>query len=130
MTEKSHHSERRKYKRIKRPFIARLCIRPSDTAAKPAAYDIVSLRNLSAAGLLFTYSGELKEGTVLDFKIQVPALPLPIHCTGKVVRIEKTKPKPLYHVAVDFAEANDKELKAIDQVARELHKDAENSSQP
>jgi hypothetical protein len=78
--------------------------------------------------LLFTYSKQLKEGTTVHFKIQLPTLPLPIHCTGKVVRIEQTASKPLYHVAVDLAGADEDELKAIDQVVRELRRDSENVS--
>ncbi len=64
--------ERRKYKRIEKPYMARFQIR-SDEAQEMESddWDSVTLRNLSAGGTYFFHKKDLGIGTLLDLKIDV-----------------------------------------------------------
>ena len=56
---------KRKYKRIEKPYRARFKIR----SAGSDDWDSVILKNLSAGGTYFIYKKDLGIGTLLDFKI-------------------------------------------------------------
>ena len=114
--------ERRRYRRIRRPFIAHLRVRPYNTSKTPAEYEVVSLRDISAAGLLFVYNRELEINTVIEFSIKLPTLPAPLYCAGRVVRIDMRRREPLYHIAVSFIESTDEEREILDKAIKELDK--------
>ena len=111
--------EKRKHKRIQRKFVAHFHVRPHDPAAK-TKWDIVTVRNLSAGGVLFNYDKELTEGRIVDFKINFPGCKDPIVCVAKIIRIEAPVDYGILPTAVFFAEISEKDKKAIDRLASKL----------
>jgi hypothetical protein len=115
-------SEKRKFKRIKRPFTAkiRLYSQGGSKEAGSVKWDIVTMKNLSATGMSFNYTKELPVQTVLEFNISVPFIKEPIHCIGQVCRIDRTqvdnsKPLriPVYWIAVQFKDIDETKKEAL-----------------
>jgi len=99
--------DRRKYRRLKTSLMVKMHTSSFERGDQSVKYDIVTLRNLSAGGLLFNYDKVVEVGTYLEFTIHFPEVEHPVHCKGEVVRIEKAKQSPpliLYHIAVHFVE--------------------------
>ncbi len=66
----SNDQERRKYKRIKKQYMARLRIKQYEgLEISSAEWGIVALKDLSAGGALFYYIKYLVLGSILDLKI-------------------------------------------------------------
>jgi len=87
-------SDRRKHNRVKRPLTARMRIYEEGLKPQPShKWDIVQIRNLGAGGLSFNYTEEIALGTVVEFNIMAPSRPEPIHCLGRVCRIDKDSPE-------------------------------------
>jgi len=113
--------ERRKYKRIKRPFTARIRTYQTNINTDASAkWDIVTIRNLSAVGVSFNHTQKLTLGTMLEFIIALPFSKEPIYCIGKVSRIDKsqigdirTPQIPVYGIAACFTEIDDIGKEAI-----------------
>ena len=116
--------EKRGYKRIKHPFMAR--IRVIQGTVKPEEFDkwnIVTIRNLSAAGISFNYHKKLAIGTVLEFNITLPISPNPIRCLAKVCRVDESKSDrikiPIFGVAAHFVEIEGDKKEAINKFVSE-----------
>jgi len=105
--------ERRRYKRIEKPYRARFKIR-SDEAQEMEAYDwdSVTLLDLSAGGTAFFCNKGLGIGTLLHLKIDVSKSTLTMNCLGKIIRIEQPQPNSMFRIAAEFTEI-DKQEKAI-----------------
>ncbi len=105
--------ERRKYKRIEKPYRARFKIR-SDEAQEMEAYvwDSVTL-DLSAGGAAFFCNKDLGIGTLLDLKIDVSKSTPPINCVGKMIRIDKTRHTSMFGIAIKFTEIGEQEKEII-----------------
>jgi hypothetical protein len=104
-------SDRRKHNRVKRALMARMRIYKDEL--KPQAsqkWDIVQIRNLGSGGLSFNYTEEIALGTVIEFNIMAPSRPEPIHCLGRVCRIDEASPEltepvkkiTVYGIAIRF----------------------------
>lgn len=114
-------AEKRKYKRVKRPFTA--SIRPfqeTTDANAQGKWDIVTMKDLSASGVLINYTKIIPVGTVLEFNIALPFTEKPIYCLGRVCRIDDThvekikSPRiPVYWIAVSFTDMNETKKQAI-----------------
>jgi hypothetical protein len=105
--------ERRKYRRLKISLMVKMHTSSFEKGDQAVKYDIVTLRNLSAGGLLFNFDKVVEVGTYLEFTIHFPEVERPVHCRGEVVRIEKAKQSPLlvlYHIAVHFVEEDKIEI--------------------
>jgi len=114
--------EKRKYKRVKKPFIVSFQIKTSDAPRKgPAVWDMVAVLNLGAGGMLFYYNKELKLDALMDLKINLLASKSPIECKGKVIRSEKLPFGHMYLVAVIFTDIDEKERAQINKAAEEYH---------
>ena len=60
-------------------------------------WTIVTSKNISAGGVMFTYDRKLEEGTPLTFEIHFPERT--IDCTGVVYRSNPSSLQPLVNVA-------------------------------
>ena len=105
-------SERRRYKRMKRPFMTRVRIYQQKTNSGIAQnWDIVKIRNLSADGISFNYHKIIPMGAIVEFSIMLPFSEKPVRCLGSVCRldanpldIKDSKRIPIYGIAARFTE--------------------------
>ena len=107
--------ERRKYKRIEKPYMAGVRVKQHEGHEKGSTgWDSVILKNLSAGGsTFFTYKKDLEIGALLDLKIDVPGFILIINCIGKVLRIAKPKSTSMYGIAIKLIDIGKQEKEAI-----------------
>ncbi len=117
----SNDQERREYKRIEKPFMARLRIKQYEgLEISSAEWGIVALKDLSAGGALFYYIKYLGLGSLLDLKIYVPNSVLIINCVGKVTRIEQFKPTSVFTIAIKFIDIGEQEKEMINTTVEEF----------
>ena len=107
--------ERRKYKRVEKPYTARFKIRSDAQETGSDDWDSVILKNLSAGGTYFIYKKDLGIGTLLDFKIEVSKSKPPVNPVGKVIRIEQFQlpPTSMFCIAIKFIDIGEHEKEAI-----------------
>lgn len=116
--------ERRRYKRIGKAFLSWFrTIKIILAKRYPSKWDVVSTRDLSAGGILFSYNNGLKIGTSVQFRIIFPFSAQIIRCIGKIVRCEKPSknsyPK-LFFVAAEFDKIKEKDKELIKSVAENI----------
>jgi hypothetical protein len=105
---------KRKYKRIEKPYMARLRIKQYEgLEISSAEWDIVVLKDLSAGGALFYYSKYLGLGSLLDLKIDVSTATPTVKCAGEVTRIEQSLPHSIIRIATEFTEISEQEKEMI-----------------
>ena len=107
--------ERRKYKRVEKPYTARFKIRSDAQETGSDDWDSVILKNLSAGGTFFIYKKDLGIGTLLDFKIEVSKSKPPVNPVGKVIRSEQFQlpPYSMFCIAIKFIDIGEHEKEAI-----------------
>ncbi len=108
--------EKRKYKRIEKPYAARFKIRSDEVQEMGSDdWDSVILKNLSAGGTFFIYKKDLGIGTKLDFKIEVSKSKPPVNCVGKVIRSEQFQlpPTSMFCIAIKFVDIRKQEREVI-----------------
>lgn len=106
-------SEKRKYKRIKKQYIARIRIKPGEAQdITPSDWDMVALNDLGAGGIFFHDKRNLKIDTTIDLKISFSVSMPPIECRGVVTRVHKHPNFSIFGIATEFMEidANIKEM--------------------
>jgi hypothetical protein len=109
-----YYKERRKHKRIKKPYMARLQIKQYEGMETPSAkWDVVVLNDLSAGGAFFSYKKYLGLCSPLDLKIDVSAVTPTIKCYGRVTRIEQSQRHSMLHIATEFTEIDGQEKEMI-----------------
>jgi len=113
--------KKRKYKRIKKPFIVRFqkLTKDGKSGVFPG-WDIVSVQDLGAGGVLFNYDDKFEMDSRLEFKINFPTLVEPIGCKGKVIRIEKEINSSRVRIASIFTDINEEEKNEINRFAEGL----------
>ncbi len=110
----SNGQERRKYRRIKKPFIARFRIKQYEgLEVSSTEWDMVPVRDISAGGLTFNYTKNLGFNSLLDFKIAIPTFTPSINCVGKIIRVEDPQPHSMFRFATEFTEIEDQEKEMI-----------------
>lgn len=92
--------ERRKYIRLKYPFLVKYKPHVSATPKN----DISMTKNISAGGILFELKERLNISEVLDLTIDIPASDELIKATGRVVWIEELDIKGRYDIGIKFME--------------------------
>ena len=102
-------TEKRKHQRIDRKFVLRVASEGESSVAEDGT--LVTSRNMSAGGVLFTYDRQLKEGTSLDFTIYFPDHA--VHCKGQVHRTVSCEPAPLVSVAASLEGLDQSDLDFI-----------------
>ena len=114
--------ERRKYKRIRKNFMARFQIQDGGgDDAWSEDWNMVTMRNLGAGGGLFNYNRKLKTDSLLHLKINFPLTREPIDCVGKVTRVEDTMRSIIFRIAVAFMEVSDRQKRVLNESAEELY---------
>ena len=115
--------EKRKYKRIEKPYIVRLRIKQYKGLGKPSAeWDMVTVKDLSAGGMRFNYNKNLGIGSLLDIKIDISKSTPTINCVGKVTRIEHPHPLSMLRIATEFAEIEEHKKEMINTTVEEIIK--------
>jgi len=83
-------------------------------------WDIVTVRNLSASGMLFSYDAAITKGTQVNFKIIFPFSAHVIRCIGRIIRnnkpYEDTYPK-IRFIATKFEKIKKGDKDLIDMMA-------------
>lgn len=114
--------ERRKYKRVKKPFIVGFQVRPHSPGLDDfSGWDMVATLDLGAGGILFYYDRKLEVGSYLDLRINFSVARPPIKCVGKVIRIEEPHCGYMFLVAVVFTEIDEKDQLALNDVVEKLY---------
>jgi c-di-GMP-binding flagellar brake protein YcgR len=114
--------ERRQYKRIRKNFVARFCIRnDKSNNGIQENWGMVTTHNLSAGGVLFNYDKDIPEGSIIDMLINFPQIKNPVNCTAKVLRIDKTSPSSLLRIAANFIEISHEDQQQINRAAEEFY---------
>lgn len=112
---------KRKYKRIKHRFTARIRLYQKEVKPNESLkWDIVTIRDLSAGGVSFNYDKKIPLGTSLEFNIALPFIKEPAHCVAEVCRIDESqsnkiglKKTRIYWIAVRFIEIESDKKEAI-----------------
>ncbi len=119
--------DKRKYKEIVTPYIARFRVKQYEGQEKPSIdWNIVAVKNLSAGGIIFNYYNEnIEIGTLLDLKIGfLKSIPT-INCIGRVIRIEESQLNSMFRIATELTEIDEHERKMINTtVEAALRKEA------
>jgi hypothetical protein len=112
---------KRKYKRIEKPYMARLRIKQYEGLEMSSSeWDMVALKDLSAGGAHFNYRKNLGIGSLLDLKIDVSTTTPTIKCAGKVTRIEYTQPHSILRIATEFTEIDEHERKIVNTTVEKV----------
>ena len=110
----SNGHERRKYRRIEKPFMARFRTKQYEGLEMSSTdWDMVPVRDISAGGLAFDYTKNLGFNSLLDFKIDISLPPLTINCVGNIIRIDRPQPHSMFRIATEFTEINKQEKEMI-----------------
>ncbi|MDR4496491.1 MAG: PilZ domain-containing protein [Candidatus Scalindua sp.] len=113
-------SEKREFKRIEKPFMARFRVKQYKGLEMSSFYwDMVSVKNVSAGGMLFYYNRNLGFESLLELKINISHTTPTINCLGKVIRIEEPEPHSLFRIATSFTDIGKKEKEIINKTALE-----------
>lgn len=114
--------EKRRYERIKKHFVVRFRIKPGQPqSGSLTGWNIVTLQDLGAGGILFNYDQEIEVGTLIDLKINFPPLRTPIDCVARVVRVEKPPLPPIVRIAAVFVNIGKKEKGLVEKAAEEFY---------
>ncbi len=114
--------EKRKYKRIEKPYKAIFQIRQyKGHEMFSTSCHMVSLKDISAGGTSFNYNvnynDNLEIDSFLNLIIALPAFTLPVNCVGKIIRIEQPQPGSWFRIATEFTEIGEQEKEMINKVA-------------
>ncbi len=113
-------TEKRRYKRIEltkrkdktivSPYIARFRVGQYEgQKISSPDWDIATVKNLSAGGMVYDYHKNLELDSLLDLKIDFfKSIPV-INCFGRVVRIEEPQPNSRFRIAAKFIEIDEQE---------------------
>lgn len=110
--------DRRKFKRLKKPLSLRF--RPKAGGAF-VQWDIVLIKDISRLGLSFHYDRSLKEGTLLNLKVNLGLERGTVECEGKVIRVREFGATKMQEVGVGFAGLSESDSQLIDQAAAEFY---------
>ncbi|MFQ5963666.1 MAG: PilZ domain-containing protein [Candidatus Scalinduaceae bacterium] len=110
--------EKRKHKRIKKPYIVKFRLRPNGTKETVFNdWDVVGVKDLGAGGMLLNCNNKLRIGSLLDLKIGLStSIPL-INCVGIVIRIKKQIHSSIFNIAIAFMEIGRQEKEMINKTA-------------
>ena len=117
-----NYAEKRKYRRIEKPYMARFRIKPD---GKPGVvstgWDMVAVNDLGAGGIFFNSCNDLAIGTILNFKIGFSTTTPSIKCDGIVVRVINHPKTFIFGIATVFTKI-DEHIKEMINNAAELNR--------
>ncbi|MFQ5963243.1 MAG: PilZ domain-containing protein [Candidatus Scalinduaceae bacterium] len=111
--------ERRKYKRIEKPFKARFRTIIAQRIVS-ADWGMVTVKNLSEGGMLFDYKKNLGINTHLDLKIDISKSTPLINCVGKIIRIDEHLNSSMFGIATSFTDISKQGKEIINKTANEI----------
>ncbi len=114
--------ERRKYLRIKKPYITRYKVIPDDYKLTKD-WDGVAVVNLSAGGIFIYSRTKLEVGTIVDLRIGFLSLLPSQICVGRVVRVKKHLGTFLFSIAIAFTEIDERIKEVINDTALSVNPD-------
>ena len=109
-------AEKRRFKRIEKPYMARFRIKPA------GAWDMVGVNDLGAGGVFFNSSNNLEVGAVLDLKIGFSKSTPAIKCDGVVTRVIKYPYTSIYGIGTAFSKIDEHMKEMINKVAEVNYK--------
>jgi hypothetical protein len=110
---------RRRYKRITKTLMSWLNL-INGNPFQSKGWDMVTVRDVGAGGILFNYDSPVEIGTKIELKISFPLELNPITCEGRVSRnkkIDSYKYSSIYRIAARFERIRNKDKVLIDQIA-------------
>ncbi len=117
----SNGQERRKYRRIKKPFIARFRTKQYEGLEMSSTeWDMVPVKDISAGGLTFNYTKNLGFNSLLDFKIDISQSKPTIICVGKIIRVEAPRLYSICRIATEFTEIDKQEREMINTTVEKV----------
>lgn len=108
----SESPEKRRAPRLNRRFILRAAL----SGEKPLRWSFVTIHNLSATGIFFTYEKNVRVGTKFHFKIDFPDRV--IECMGCAVRLCGIREGIYQDVAAQLEEMADTDRLYIEEFTR------------
>ncbi len=114
--------ERRKYVRIKKPYITRYKVIPDDNKITKD-WDGVAVVNLSAGGIFIYSRTNLKVGTIVDLRIGFSRSCPATICVGRVVRVKKHLGTFLFSIVIAFTEIDERIKEMINDTALSVNPD-------
>jgi hypothetical protein len=113
--------KRRKYKRIEKLHMTKVRVKQHEChETVSTGWNVVTLRDLGAAGLFFYSKEDLRLGSLLDFKIDISDSSPTINCIGEIIRIEKSNPPSKFGIATEFTEIDEKEKEMINTTVENI----------
>ncbi len=112
------HSEKRKYIKIEKPYMARFRVKPDgNPGAVSTDWDMVAINDLGAGSVFFNSSNDLEIGTVLNLKIGFSTATPPIKCDGVVTRVINHPNTSIFGIATAFTKIDEQIKEMINKVA-------------
>ena len=109
-------AEKRRFKRIEKPYMTRFRIKPAGT------WDMVAVNDLGAGGVFFNSSNNLEVGMVLDLKIGFSKSTPAIKCDGVVTRVIKYPDTFIFGIGTAFSKIDEHIKEMINKVAEVNYK--------
>jgi hypothetical protein len=109
-------AEKRRFKRIEKPYLTRFRIKPAGT------WDMVAVNDLGAGGVFFNSSNNLEVGTILDLKIGFSKSAPAIKCDGVVTRVIKHPDTFIFGIGTAFSKIDEHVKEMINKVAEVNYK--------
>ena len=115
-------AERRRHERLNKQFVVSIQIQGASEA-----WDMVLIKNISRGGLSFVYPNELREGMILNLKINIAFNAHPVYCVGKVVRVRAGGNPKSYEAGILFSEIPDAAANLIERIVKKFLSENQNS---
>ncbi len=109
-------AEKRRFKRIEKPYMTRFRIKSAGT------WDMVAVNDLGAGGVFFNSSNNLEVGTILDLKIGFSTYTPPIKCDGVVTRVIKYPDTFIFGIGTAISKIDEHVKEMINRVAEVNYK--------
>ncbi len=109
-------AEKRRFKRIEKPYMTRFRIKPG------GIWDMVAVNDVGAGGIFFNSSNNLEVGTILDLKIGFSKSAPAIKCDGVVTRVIRHPDTLLFGIGTVFSKIDEHVKEMINKVAEVNYK--------
>ena len=119
-------SDQRRHKRVKRTCTVKIRLKEGADSGISARWEVATMQNISASGMLFSFTEKFPAGTIIEFSITSPYNTEPIHCIGQVVRSEERQHNkvsvvqiPVYSTAVFFQDIDMNQQEVLKKICDE-----------
>ncbi len=112
-------TERRKHKRLKKPFMVKFAISQESEAKQ---WNTIAVLDIGAGGTLFYYNHSLDINSSLNVRVTCSLEDKVILCKATVVRLDEIIPNDLSLVAMVFSGMSAEDSLALEKIVKEYHK--------